>query len=179
MGTSQAESWQSVRRKVAWGAACLLSLLALMLVFYLTELHHKKAMIGELQGALEKELQAIIITPDQVSRKWFTYRIENASDLRQFVAAASRADTRAVSGHSGPVYECTLELVFEGTRLRYLATVHGYEPEDLFISNVFWKGHAGRYSRGRAMPIRLPGLGRWIFRVAPQGSLGNLKNYPG
>ena len=168
---------KNVWRMVAWGGACLLFLPAFVLISQLIDLPHKKEMIGELRGALQNELQAIIITPDQVSRKEFSYRIKNADDLQQFVRAASRVDTRALSGHSGPVYECTLELVFEDTHLRYLATVHGYEPEDLFISNVFWKRHVNVYSRGGAKAVRIPGLGKWIFRVAPNGSLENLDDY--
>lgn len=115
---------------------------------------------------------SIEITPYQLSRENWVYVISDKESLAPFIVSAEKADAKPISGHSGPIYECTIIINVDDYQTKYLATVHKYERDDLYISNSFYKKvDEVSYTRGIENLIRLPGLGPWIMKIAPKGIL--------
>ena len=136
------------------------------------EYSNKIKLIDELHQKLSKSPNEIEILPYQLSKKEFKYIITDSQDLNKFIREIKVADTQAISGHSGPVFECTIVLKTKFGDLTYLASVHKYERKDLFISNVFYRKTGNNsYSRGRGNEVRIPNLGEWIMKIAPKGKL--------
>ncbi len=103
-----------------------------------------------------------------MSYKTFRYVISDLCELAIFTEGARNADLHRVSGGSGAIFEVEIILESAETELRYIASVHIYELEDLFISNVFMERSAtGGWGRGPSKEVRIPGLGQWIMRMAP------------
>lgn len=122
---------------------------------------------------LTNEISSIEITPDQLSPKTWHYVVSEKSTLFAFREAAIRAETKPISGHSGPVAEWTLVVHFlSGTTCRYLASVNRLDTGDLFLTDNFYtKTERGTYARGPSRTARLVGIAPLLMTQAPAGIL--------
>ena len=129
--------------------------------------------VHQLQSVMTESLVGIVITPYQLSPDNWEVAISEGEELKKFVESITRADIKTTSGHSGPIGEWTLTFQFKsGKRQRYLASVHKYEPDDLFLTDTFYiQKKSGTYSRDKLRTARLPDLGSWIIDKAPEGKL--------
>ncbi|MCH8512318.1 MAG: hypothetical protein LAT83_11790 [Kiritimatiellae bacterium] len=147
-----------------------------VLVFVRHREHARNAvLVARVQATVAEDLSSIVIRPHQLSRESWEIVISERKELASFREAATHADEQLISGHSGPIGEWTLTLhLVSGTEHHYLASVHRYESADLFITDEFYiETKSGVYSRGNPRTARLPGLGPWIMKRAPQGRLGD------
>ena len=116
------------------------------------------------------------ITQDQLWTNSFTAIITNSSDIETVRKGLAQVDNVTVSGHSGPIYECTLSMrLLNGETVAYLGTVHKYETNDLFLSDTFWRSNnGGDLVRENPRRVRVPGLGQWMINKEPRGRLPRL-----
>jgi hypothetical protein len=130
-------------------------------------------LLRQVQAAPAKQIVEVVIAPDQLATNKFATIITNADDLSFLIKALAGSDNVAISGHSGPVYECMLVLKFKDrSEAKFLGSVHKYEPNDFFLSDAFWKETSdGSYARGAARYVRVPGLGSWIMSKEPRGKI--------
>jgi len=131
-------------------------------------------MVHDLQSIMTEPFVEISLTPYQLKPGNWKVVLSEEMELKRLMDAISLADIQTISGHSGPIGEWTLSLKFKSGKIyRYLASVHEYEPSDLFLTDTFYiQTRSGTYSRGKPRTARLPGLGSWIMHIAPKGRLG-------
>jgi hypothetical protein len=137
------------------------------------EYKRNAGLVTQLQSSMTNDLFSIVIAPYQLSHEKWKVEVSEKEELAAFRKAVTLADTRPVSGHSGPIGEWTLTLRdVAGVQHSYLASVHEYEPTDLFVTDEFYiQTKPGVYSRGKPRRARLPGMGSWMMKRAPDGRL--------
>jgi len=145
-----------------------------LFVFAIWELRtrtaHQKDFLRTVQNL--KPLKKILIKPGQSSQAT-EIAITTAADLIEVQNALQHADLKPVSGHSGEIFESTITFVAANdTVLKFRATVHKYEPEDLYLSPDLLQQTKPRVFVAAGIPdrIRVPKLGNWITRKTKSDS---------
>jgi hypothetical protein len=134
---------------------------------------HKARVVEHLREFLGQGLTTLVITPDKLDELAgadFRYVITDRTETAIVSEAALNVDFGAPSGHSGPVWEAVIVLENDITELRYRASVHIYEPDDLFLSTSFLQlQEDGRYhADDLPKPVRVPGIGRLLMHLGPE-----------
>jgi len=114
-----------------------------------------------------KSLKKIIIQPYPSSREKWEIVVTNVPDLVEVQSAIHQADLKPVSGHSGEILESYMTfLASDGQVIKTRATVHKYEPQDLYLSpDLFQQSTSGvLVAAGAPDRVRVPTLGNWIIR---------------
>lgn len=132
----------------------------------------KVEFMNELKQIINEIPSEITILPYQLSGKEFEYSITSPKDLNKFYKGVQVADTQSVSGHSGPIYECTIMIKTKSGNFSYLGSVHKYDKRDFFISDgYYYKTGDKSYRKWDGSQIRIPNLGAWIMDISPNGKL--------
>lgn len=136
-------------------------------------------LVIRLRDTMTNNLVGIVITPDQRNREEWQVLVREEAELEAFRKMALNANPQPVSGHSGPIGEWTIMIQFaSGQQLRYAASVHENEPEDLFLADRFYfQNRPITYNEAKGRRACLPGLGPWLMRTAPEGIFDKGKVY--
>ena len=118
-------------------------------------------------------LKKIIIQPYPFSPAKWEIVVTNVADLAQVHKALQQADLKPVSGHSGEIFESVITFVASDERIiKTRATVHKYEPDDLYLSPVLFQETKPRVFVVAGIPdrIRVPKLGTWAMNKTNSGN---------
>jgi len=134
---------------------------------------HKERVATRLKEFLGHGLTTLVITPDKLDELAgadFRYVITDPAKIAIVRKAALNVDFGTISGHSGPIWEAIIVLKNDIAELRYRASVHIYEPDDLFLSTSFIRlREDGQYRADDLLkPVRAPGIGKLIMHLGPE-----------